>query len=69
MEKYYKCECGSDTFIRIYNVWNEKIKVRLIEENGEEFVDVEELGKIKDHLYGYICAKCNKDAQDLNDWL
>lgn len=67
--KYYKCECGSDEFIRIYNVWNEKFKVRVTEQDGEELWDVEELGKIKDHLYGYVCAKCNKEPQELNDGL
>jgi len=29
-KKYYKCECGSETFVRTYNVWNEKIKGRNI---------------------------------------
>ncbi len=66
---YYKCECGSDEFIRIYNVWNEKFKVQVTQENGEEFWDVEELGKVKDHLYGYICAKCSQDMDELNDGL
>ena len=69
MKRYYKCECGNDTFIRTYNVWNEKIKVEIIEKNGEELIDIEELGHVKDHLYGYICEKCNKDAEELNDWL
>jgi DNA-directed RNA polymerase subunit RPC12/RpoP len=68
-ETYYKCECGSDTFIRVYNVWNEIIKVKVTEENGEEFWDVEELGKEKDHLYGYMCAECRKDNAELNDGL
>ena len=68
-KNYYKCECGSDSFVRIYNVWNEKIKVKITEQNSKEFWDVEEHGKIKDHLYGYICAKCSKDAQELNDGL
>lgn len=67
--KYYKCECGSEEFVRIYNVWNEKIKVQVTEEDGEEFWDVEENGKEKDHLCGYICAKCRKDADELNDGL
>jgi hypothetical protein len=71
MDKYYKCKCGSETFVRLYNVWNEKLKVKVTEseQNGEEFWDVEELGKEKDHLYGYICAECRKDAQELNDGL
>lgn len=71
MHKYYKCKCGSETFVRLYNVWNEKLKVKVTEyeQNGEEFWDVEELGKEKDHLYGYICAECRKDAQELNDGL
>jgi DNA-directed RNA polymerase subunit RPC12/RpoP len=68
-ETYFKCECGSDTFIRLYNVWNEKIKVKVTEENGEEFWDIEELGKEKDHLYGYICAECRQDNDELNDGL
>lgn len=67
--EYYKCKCGSDEFIRIYNVWNEKFKVKVTEQDGEELWDVEELGKTKDHLYGYVCAKCKKDADELNDGL
>jgi hypothetical protein len=67
--RYYKCECGSDEFIRIYNVWNEKFKVKVTEQDGEEFWDIEELGKVKDHLHGYICAKCNEEPQELNDGL
>ncbi len=62
---FVTCLCGSDTFIRIYNVWNEKIKV-------EEFKggwSVIELGKEKDHLVGYICAECRQDADILNDGL
>ena len=66
---YYKCECGSDTFVRMYNVWNEKIKVEVSEHNGEECWDVEELGKEKDHLVGYICSECRQSAQELNDGL
>lgn len=71
MDKYYKCKCGSETFVRLYNVWNEKLKVKITEyeQNCEEFWVVEELGKEKDHLYGYICAECRKDAQELNDGL
>lgn len=68
--EYYKCECGSDEFVRIYNVWNEKIKVQVTKDKeGDELWDVEEHGKIKDHLYGYICRKCGKDADELNDGL
>lgn len=66
---YFKCECGSDEFLRTYNVWQEAIKVQISEENGEEFWDVEELGKVKDHLCGFMCAKCSKDAHELNDGL
>ena len=69
MARYYKCECGSDTFIRVYNVWNEKIKVEVSEEDGEEFWDVKELGKEKDHLVGYMCAECRQDNDELNDGL
>ena len=29
MENYYKCKCGSERFVRIYNVWNETIKVAI----------------------------------------
>ena len=65
MENYYKCKCGSDRFVRIYNVWNETIKVVI----SEEDLDVQELGKEKDHLVGYICADCRQDADELNDWL
>ena len=66
---YLKCECGSETFIRVYNVWNEKIKVKVTEKDGEELWDVEELGKEKDHLFGYICAECRDDNDELNDGL
>jgi hypothetical protein len=66
---YYKCECGSETFVKVYNVWNIKIKVDVNEENGEEFWDVEEYGVCKDHLYGYRCMECGKDAQELNGGL
>lgn len=66
---YYKCECGSDTFVRVFNVWNEKVKVKVTVEEDEEFWDVEELGKEKDHLVGFICAECREDAQELNDGL
>ena len=62
---YYKCKCDSDRFVRIYNVWNETIKVAI----SEEDVDVQELGKEKDHLVGYICADCRQDADELNEWL
>lgn len=66
---YYKCECGSEEFIRVYNVWNEKIKVEITDSGDEELWDVVELGKEKDHLCGFICSKCRKDAQELNDGL
>jgi hypothetical protein len=69
MEKYFKCQCGSETFVRIYNVWNETVKVKVTEEDGEEFWDVEELGKEKDHLVGYICSECRQDNDELNDGL
>lgn len=67
MEKYYKCECGSETFVRVFNVWNQKVKVIITLEDEEEYWDFEELGKEKDHLYGYICEQCRKDAPDLSD--
>lgn len=38
---YYKCKCGSNEFVRIYNVWNEKIKIDVTEKDGKEFWDVE----------------------------
>ena len=66
---YFKCECGSDTFVRMYSVYNELIKVVVITENDEEFWDTEELGIEKHHKEGYICAKCRQDAQELNDGL
>jgi hypothetical protein len=69
MENYFKCQCGSETFVRTYNVWNETIKVKVIKEDGEEFWDVEELGKEKDHLVGYMCAECRQDNDELNDGL
>lgn len=69
MKKYYKCECGSDTFMRIYNVWTERFKVEVVDVNGEELWGVEELGKEKDHLHGYVCYKCGQDAQELNEGL
>ena len=67
--KYYKCKCGSDEFYRTYNVWTEKFKVKVGSESDEETWDVEELGKIKDHLVGYSCMKCNSNQQELNDGL
>lgn len=45
MERYYKCKCGSEDFVRIYNVYSEKIKVKVTNEKGEEFWDVEEHGR------------------------
>ena len=67
--EYYKCECGSDEFIRVYNVWTEKIKVQVTIQDGEEIWGVEELGKEKDHLYGYRCANCGIEPEELNDGL
>ncbi len=67
--KYYTCECGSNKFVRMYNVFNETIQVEVTERDGEELWDVKELGKEKDHLVGYICADCRQDAQELNDGL
>ncbi len=29
MENYFKCQCGSETFVRTYNVWNETIQTKL----------------------------------------
>ncbi len=69
MSKYYKCKCGSEMFIRVFNVLNEKIKVEVTKEGDKEFWDAEEHGREKDHLVGYICADCRKDAQELNDGL
>lgn len=66
-KKYYVCECGSNSFIKIYNVWNFEIKVEISEVDGEELWDEKIIKKSKDHLYGYICKNCNKDAQELND--
>jgi len=66
---YYKCTCGSDEFIRVYNVWNERLKINITEVDGEELWDVEELGKDKDHLVGYRCAKCGSSNNELNDGL
>jgi len=66
---YYKCDCGCDEFIRIYNVWNERLKVQITEGYHDCFWKVEELGMEKDHLVGYICAKCRQDADELNDGL
>lgn len=69
MNKYYKCECGSESFIRTYNVYNIEVKVEIGEHNGEETWDEIEIGKEKDHLLGYICKDCRQDAQELNDGL
>ena len=66
---YYKCKCGSDEFVRMYNVWNEKIKVEVTIGDDEDYYDVEEHGKEKDHLLGIICAKCRQVADELNDAL
>jgi DNA-directed RNA polymerase subunit RPC12/RpoP len=64
--KYIKCECGSERFVRMYNVYNELLKVK---EDKNGYWEVEELGKEKDHLVGYICAKCRQDVDELNDGL
>ena len=70
MEKtYFKCECGSTDFIRVYNVWNEKIKIEVTDDGNEEFWDIEEHGKEKDHLVGFMCADCRQDNDELNDGL
>ncbi len=66
MSKYFKCDCGSEMFIRVFNVLDEKIKVKVTKEIDEEFWDIEEHGKEKDHWVGYICANCRQDAQELN---
>ncbi len=68
--KTYKCECGSESFIRMYNVYNIEVIVKITEqEDGEELWDEVEIGKEKDHLVGYICKECRQDAQELNDGL
>ena len=69
MKHYYKCECGSDSFIRMYNVWNVDIKVETSQVDGGECWDEEIIGKEKDHFVGFICKECRKDAQELNDGL
>jgi hypothetical protein len=69
MGKYYKCKCGSESFIRMYNVYNIEIKVKVTEKDGEEYWDEEYIGKEKDHFYGFICKECRQDAQELNDGL
>lgn len=67
--KYYKCKCGSENFIRMYNVWNVEIKVEVDEVNGIETWDEIVGGVEKCHPIGYICAECRQDAQELNDGL
>jgi len=66
-KKYFTCECGSELFVRHYNIWNELLKVEIIEFNNEEFWKVEELGKSKNHLDGYRCYNCGRDTPELND--
>lgn len=70
---YYKCpHCGSEEFIKHYNLWDEEIKVRVTphEKEGEEdYWDVENQGVIKDHLVGYRCSNCGEYPQELNDGL
>ncbi len=46
--------------------------MKLSKQNCDEIfgvVDVEELGKEKDHLVGYMCAECRQDNDELNDGL
>lgn len=66
IKEYFKCECGSENFIRMYNVFNEKIKVKI---NKDKTWEVEEHGGEKKHLLGFICANCRKNADKLNDAL
>jgi hypothetical protein len=62
---YYKCECGSEDFVRQYNVYNVNTKVAVDGEYWDE-----EIGEIeKDHFLGYICKECRQDAMELNDGL
>jgi hypothetical protein len=69
MQNYYKCDCGSSSFIKVYTVWNVEIKVEVSEYNNEECWDEEIIGKEKDHFDGYICKKCRKSMTELNDIL
>lgn len=71
---YYTCECGSDTFVKVYNVYLEKVKVGVSyikggERDGEELWDVEDHGIAKTHPVGYRCYECGMDAQELTDGL
>ena len=74
-KEYYECpHCGSDRFVRMYNVWNEEFRLKLhptekYEDGTPMWNGTEELGVEKDHLYGYICADCRKDAEELNEGL
>ena len=73
--KYYKCECGSESFIKRYNVWNVEFKVEVTEcntpenESDEDYWDIRDVGVVKDHLDGYYCKECGKLAQELCDGL
>ena len=66
MSKFIECKCGSTTFVRMYNVYNELIQV-MEDDNGKW--TVKEWGKEKDHLVGYICSSCRQDMDQLNDGL
>lgn len=63
---YYRCECGSEKFVKTHNVWNELLMVKI---HDDESWEIEELGVEKTHPIGYICAKCRQDVQELNDGL
>ena len=67
--KYYTCECGSTDFIRVHNVWNQKIKVEVTTVDGEELWDEQDHGVEKTHPCGIICARCRKLEQELTDGL
>jgi hypothetical protein len=69
MKVYLKCECGSEDFVRMYNVYNENIKVEIVEINGEECFGVEEMGVAKTHLDGYMCRSCGSYNDELNDYV
>ncbi len=47
MEYYYKCNCGSETFIKVYNVQNEKIKVKSPQKMVRNILMLNGLGKKK----------------------
>lgn len=65
--KAYKCECGSDSFLRTYTLYQEEVKVTIDEKI--DLVFVEELGNTKSSVDGYTCAKCDKEAEELNEWI